>query len=50
MNDLSTFAVFGATGAQGAPVVTSALDRGLKVRAIARDTKKIEVLQPRLMA
>lgn len=36
-----TVTVFGATGAQGAPVVTAALARGHRVRAVARDAAKI---------
>ncbi|KJZ15650.1 hypothetical protein TW85_01735 [Marinomonas sp. S3726] len=36
-----TVAIFGATGAQGAPVVKAAVARGLKVRAVARDLNKI---------
>ena len=39
-------AIFGATGAQGAPVVTAALARDLKVRAVARDLDKIKVMHP----
>ena len=39
-------AIFGATGAQGAPVVTEAQAKGLKVRAVARDIGKIEKLHP----
>ena len=36
-----TVAIFGATGAQGAPVVQEALAKGLTVRAVARDEAKI---------
>lgn len=36
-----TVAIFGATGAQGAPVVQEALNKGLTVRAVARDAAKI---------
>lgn len=36
-----TVAIFGATGAQGAPVVQEALAKGLTVRAVARDVAKI---------
>ncbi|MEP3277978.1 MAG: NmrA family NAD(P)-binding protein [Stappiaceae bacterium] len=41
-----TVAIFGATGAQGAPVVTQALAQGLNVRAVARDLDKITQLHP----
>ncbi len=41
-----TVAIFGATGAQGGPVVTQALARGLNVRAIGRDTATIAKLHP----
>ena len=43
-------AVFGATGAQGAPVVDEALLRGLAVKAIARDEQKIARRHPRAEA
>ncbi|MES0880035.1 SDR family oxidoreductase [Roseibium sp. SCP14] len=39
-------AVFGATGAQGAPVVRHALEHGMRVRAVARDEDKIRALHP----
>ena len=41
-----TVAVFGATGAQGAPVVTEALAKGLTVHAVARDADKIAEMHP----
>lgn len=41
-----TVAIFGATGAQGAPVVEAALENGLSVRAIARDSEKITEMHP----
>lgn len=41
-----TVAIFGATGAQGAPVVSEALKNGLKVRAVARNLAKIRNLHP----
>lgn len=41
MTNSKTVAVFGATGAQGAPVVEAALDAGHSVRAVARDAAKI---------
>lgn len=44
-----TVAVFGATGAQGAPVVREALKRGYDVRAVARDADKISKLHPTAM-
>jgi uncharacterized protein YbjT (DUF2867 family) len=42
----NTIAIFGATGAQGAPVVTEALAKGLTVRAVGRDTDKIKQMHP----
>lgn len=45
-----TVAIFGATGAQGAPVVSQALDQGLAVRAVARDAAKISQMHPRAEA
>jgi len=41
-----TVAIFGATGAQGAPVVKRALASGLSVRAIARDIAKVSTMHP----
>ena len=41
-----TVAIFGATGAQGAPVVQQALAKGFNVRAIARDENKIRQTHP----
>ena len=43
-------AVFGATGAQGAPVVREALAKGMSVRAVARDAAKIEQMHPKAQA
>lgn len=45
-----TVAVFGATGAQGAPVVREALAKGLHVRAVARDTARITAMHPKAAA
>ncbi|WP_415400883.1 SDR family oxidoreductase [Tateyamaria sp. SN3-11] len=45
-----TVAIFGATGAQGAPVVKEALSKGHTVRAVARDAAKIAVLHPNAVA
>lgn len=45
-----TVAIFGATGAQGTPVVTEALAKGLSVRAVARDLEKIKVTHPKAEA
>lgn len=42
----NTVAIFGATGAQGAPVVTEALAKGLNVRAVARDADKAAATHP----
>lgn len=39
-------AIFGATGAQGAPVVNAAIAAGLTVRAVARDVQKISNMHP----
>lgn len=39
-------AIFGATGAQGAPVVEEALKAGLQVRAVARDAAKVAERHP----
>lgn len=39
-------AIFGATGAQGSPVVQQALARGLTVRAIARNADRIAETHP----
>jgi uncharacterized protein YbjT (DUF2867 family) len=41
-----TIAIFGATGAQGAPVVTEALSKSLTVRAVGRDADKIKQMHP----
>lgn len=41
-----TVAIFGATGAQGAPVVTEALTKGHTVRAVARDAAKVTEMHP----
>jgi len=41
-----TVAIFGATGAQGSPVVTEALARGMNVRAVARNAAKIQAMHP----
>ncbi len=43
-------AIFGATGAQGAPVVREALAKGMSVRAVARDAAKIEQMHPEAQA
>jgi len=43
-NGLGTVLVFGATGAQGAPVVRQALSAGARVRAAARDAAKVRQL------
>ena len=45
-----TVAIFGATGAQGAPVVQEALTQGLTVRAVARDVVKINQMHPKAQA
>ncbi len=45
-----TVAIFGATGAQGASVVTEALNQGLTVRAIARNLDKIKDMHPDAIA
>jgi uncharacterized protein YbjT (DUF2867 family) len=45
-----TVAIFGATGAQGAPVVREALEKGMTVRAVARDLAKIAEMHPRAQA
>jgi len=45
-----TIAIFGATGAQGAPVVTQALAEGYTVRAVARDAAKIKDMHPGAIA
>jgi len=45
-----TFAIFGATGAQGSPVVKEALAKGHTVRAIARDAAKIASHHPDAIA
>ena len=43
-------AIFGATGAQGAPVVHEALAKGMTVRAVARDAAKIGRMHPQAQA
>lgn len=45
-----TVAVFGASGAQGAPVVCQALEAGYNVRAIARNAQKVQDLHPKATA
>jgi len=45
-----TVAIFGATGAQGAPVVKEALTKGLNVRAVARDAAKVTAMHPEAQA
>ncbi len=45
-NNTKTVTIFGATGAQGAPVVREAIAKGYKVRAVARDIQKIRALHP----
>lgn len=45
-----TVTVFGATGAQGAPVVSQALARGFTVHAFARDSNKISTMHPNAKA
>lgn len=42
----NTVAIFGATGAQGAPVVAEAIANGMTVRAVGRDADKIKKLHP----
>ncbi len=49
-NNVKTVAVFGATGAQGSPVVAEALAQGHTVRAIARDAEKIRAKHPAAQA
>ena len=41
-----TVTIFGATGAQGAPVVERALKEGMQVRAVARDRARISQMHP----
>lgn len=41
-----TIAVFGSTGAQGAPVVVEALEQGMNVRAIATDAERVSQIHP----
>jgi uncharacterized protein YbjT (DUF2867 family) len=38
--------IFGATGAQGAPVVREALAEGMTVRAVARDAARVAAMHP----
>lgn len=45
-----TVSIFGATGAQGAPVVREALARGMAVRAVARDAAKVAQAHPKAQA
>jgi uncharacterized protein YbjT (DUF2867 family) len=45
-----TIAIFGATGAQGIPVVKEALEKGHTVRAVARDAAKITSIHPDAIA
>lgn len=45
-----TIAIFGATGAQGIPVVREALAKGHTVRAVARDKAKIASIHPDAIA
>lgn len=45
-----TIAVFGATGAQGAPVVVEGLAKGMNVRAIGRNAEKIKEMHPAAVA
>ncbi len=45
-----TVAIFGATGAQGAPVVEEALAKGMTVRAVARDIEKLAQMHPNAIA
>lgn len=45
-----TVAIFGATGAQGSPVVSEALAKGMNVRPVARDISKIAKLHPEAQA
>lgn len=45
-----TVAIFGASGAQGAPVVQQALEVGYNVRAIARNAERVQSLHPEATA
>lgn len=45
-----TVAIFGATGAQGAPVVRAALENGMTVRSVARDVARISQMHPDALA
>ena len=45
-----TIAIFGATGAQGIPVVKEALAKGHNVRAVARDAAKVASIHPDAIA
>lgn len=44
MSELNKVLVFGATGAQGSPVVTQLLEKGVAVKAVSRDAEKVKQL------
>ncbi len=46
MTTSKTVTIFGATGAQGAPMVAAALAQGHNVRAVARSAEKISQMHP----